>query len=56
MSKKKKDDYIIYNVYHEFVGTQTPLEAITPVILEDLRRKRDKYIKERSAENGDNIS
>lgn len=53
---KKKDDYIIYNVKHEFVGTKTPLEAIMPVIMEDLRRKRDKYLEERSAENGNNLS
>ena len=37
-----KDDYIIYNVKHEFVGEVTPIQAILPVIMEDLRRKREK--------------
>jgi hypothetical protein len=44
--KDTKDEYITYNIYHEFVGDVTPIQAILPVIMEDLRRKRDKYLEE----------
>lgn len=45
-NKNAKDEYIIYNVKHKFVGDVTPIQAILPVIMEDLRRKRDKYMEE----------
>ena len=53
-NKNTKDDYIIYNVKHEFVGDVTPIQAILPVIMEDLRRKRDKYIEEQKNKNVEN--
>jgi len=49
-----KDEYIIYNVKHKFVGDITPMEAILPVIMEDLRRKRDKYIEEQKKKSVNN--
>lgn len=53
-NKNAKDEKIIYNVYHEFVGNVTPIQAIIPVVMEDLRRKRDRYIKEQK-ENNKNV-
>ena len=53
-NKNAKDEKITYNVYHEFVGNVTPIQAIIPVVMEDLRRKRDRYIKEQK-ENNKNV-
>ena len=53
-NKNAKDEKIIYNVYHEFVGNVTPIQAIIPVVMEDLRRKRDRYI-EKQKKNNDNV-
>lgn len=56
-NKKKKDtndDYIIYNVKHEFVGDVTPIQAILPIVIEDIKRKREKYIKEQK-KNKNNV-
>lgn len=52
--KKKKDDYIIYNVKHEFVGDVTPIQAILPIVMEDIKRKREKYIEEQK-KNKNNV-
>ena len=53
-NKNTKDEKITYNVYHEFVGNVTPIQAIIPVVMEDLRRKRDRYI-EKQKKNNDNV-
>ena len=53
-NKNAKDEKITYNVYHEFVGNVTPIQAIIPVVMEDLRRKRDRYI-EKQKKNNDNV-
>ncbi len=50
-NKNAKDEKITYNVYHEFVGNITPIQAIIPVVMEDLRRKRDRYIEEQKKNN-----
>lgn len=50
-NKNAKDEKITYNVYHEFVGNVTPIQAIIPVVMEDLRRKRDRYIEEQKKNN-----
>lgn len=50
-NKNAKDEKITYNVYHEFVGNVTPIQAIIPVVMEDLRRKRDRYIEEQKGNN-----
>lgn len=52
--KEKKDDYIIYNVKHEFVGDVTPIQAILPIVMEDIKRKREKYIEEQK-KNKNNV-
>ena len=50
-NKNAKDEKITYNVYHEFVGNITPIQAIIPVVMEDLRGKRDRYIEEQKKNN-----
>lgn len=50
-NKNAKDEKITYNVYHEFVGNVTPIQAIIPVVMEDLRRKRDRYIEKQKGNN-----
>ena len=37
--KQKKNDEVVINVKREFVGDVTPIQAILPIILEDLRKK-----------------
>jgi len=52
--KDTKDDYIIYNVKHEFIGNVTPIQAILPIVMEDIKRKREKYIEEQK-KNKNNV-
>lgn len=40
------NDEIIYEVERHFIGDVTPIQAILPVIMNDIKRKREKYLEE----------
>ena len=40
-NKQKKNNEIIVNVEREFVGDVTPIQAILPIVLEDIKRKME---------------
>lgn len=52
-SKKNKNakDEIVYEVERHCIGNVTPIQAILPVIMDDIKRKREKYIEEQKKKN-----
>ena len=54
MAKKKNDncnnDEIVYEVERHFIGNVTPIQAILPIVMEEIERKRKKYIEEHPEE------
>lgn len=52
-NKKKKDtkDEIVYEVERHCIGNVTPIQAILPVIIDDIKRKREKYIEKQKKKN-----
>lgn len=46
INKHTKDE-IIYEVERHYVGNITPIQAILPVIMNDIKMKREKCLKEK---------
>ena len=42
------DDKIVYEVERHYIGNVTPIQAILPVIMDDIKRKREKYLEEQN--------
>ena len=52
-NEKCANDEIIYEVERHFIGDVTPIQAILPVIMSDIKRKRERYLEEQK--KNDNI-
>jgi len=42
--KTNTNDEIIYEVERHYVGNITPIQAILPVIIDDIKRKREQLL------------
>ena len=42
---KKKNNEITINVKREFIGNVTPIQAILPIVMEDIKRKYEENCK-----------
>ena len=44
-NNKKKNNEITINVKREFIGNVTPIQAILPIVMEDIKRKYEENCK-----------
>ena len=42
---KKKNNEITINVKREFIGNVTPIQAVLPIVMEDIKRKYEENCK-----------
>lgn len=58
MSKKKDNNEIIEKIIidRKYTNELTPIQAILPVVMEELNKKRMKYLKEQEDKNNRRIA